>query len=102
MTDKPDHQHGDDAESESPGGSTAEPEATSASAQGPESRWRRDHGSDVPRTTSGALPPQVIVLAIILFALGFYLFRRWRQQYVTYGADSSGELPALLSALGLG
>lgn len=65
-------------------------------------RWARDHSAEVPRTAGGALPPRVIIIALLIFAVGFYLFRRWRQQYVTYGVESSGELPAVLAMLGLG
>ncbi|WP_300344236.1 hypothetical protein [Nesterenkonia sp.] len=74
--------------------------------QGPESgsdrRCDRDHAADVPRTARGALPPAVIIIAIIIFALGFFLFRQWRRQYVDYGVGSVGELPAVLGVLGLG
>lgn len=67
----------------------------------PHQRWSRDHGADVPRTASGALPLRIIIIVILIFAVGFYLFRRWRQQYVTYGVESSGELSAVLVGLGL-
>lgn len=49
-----------------------------------EERWSRDHANDVPRTASGALPTSVLVIAVGIFVLGFWLFRRWRQQYVDY------------------
>ncbi|MGO1523341.1 MAG: hypothetical protein ACTHWO_08440 [Nesterenkonia sp.] len=68
----------------------------------PHQRWSRDHGADVPRTASGALPLRIIIIVILIFAAGFYLYRRWRQQYVTYGVDSSGEISAVLAAVGLG
>lgn len=67
----------------------------------PHQRWRRDHAADVPRTASGALPLRIIIIIILIFAAGAYLYRRWRQQYVTYGVESSGELTAVLTALGL-
>ncbi|GAA4828222.1 hypothetical protein [Garicola koreensis] len=67
----------------------------------PDQRWSRDYGADVPRTAGGALPLRIIIIVILIFAAGFYLFRRWRQQYVTYGVDSSGEVSAVLAAFGL-
>lgn len=68
-----------------------------------EDRWKRDHSSDIPRTSSGGLPVGVLIIAIIFFAVGFYLFRRWRSQYVDYSnMNGWGEqLPALMAGLGL-
>lgn len=89
MAEKPDPQEhqGGDAESES----------------NMSDRWSRDHAAGVPRTSSGGLPLGVVIASVVVFALGFYLFRRWRSQYVTYGStDSAEQLPSLLSALGLG
>ena len=66
-------------------------------------RWSRDHADDVPRTASGALPISVLVIAAGIFVLGFWLFRRWRQQYVDYsnlGGWGDSVQPALL-VLGL-
>lgn len=64
-----------------------------------EERWSRDHADKVPRTASGALPTSVLVIALGIFVLGFWLFRRWRQQYVDYsniGGWGEQLQPALL------
>lgn len=102
MTEHPQRAAGDDSEPNSgasppPGGL---PPAAAGGGAG--ERWHKDHGADVPRTASGALPLRVIILAVLIFAVGFYLFRRWRQQYYTYGVESAGELPVILAGLGLG
>lgn len=67
-------------------------------------RWKRDHAEDIPRTASGGLPVGVLIIAIAIFALGFYLFRRWRSQYVDYSnlGGWGEQLPPLLTGLGLG
>lgn len=69
-----------------------------------EDRWSRDHSSDIPRTASGGLPVGILIIAIVIFAVGFYLFRRWRSQYVDYSNMGSwGEqLAPVLAGLGLG
>lgn len=110
MTDHPQRERNDDADPDSGAETTPGHDSAEASNQGSgapasagmEDRWGRDHGADVQRTARGALPLPVIIAAIAIFAVGFYLFRRWRQQYVTYGVESSGELPAVLAMLGLG
>lgn len=68
-----------------------------------EDRWKRDHSSDIPRTSTGGLPIGVLIIAFAIFAVGFYLFRRWRKQYVDYSEIGSwGEqLTPLLAACGL-
>lgn len=112
MTGHPQRERNDDAEPDSgdetpPGPSAAEtpgqePDPGSPASAGMADRWARDHGAEVQRTSRGALPLPVIIAAIVIFAVGFYLFRRWRQQYVTYGVESSGELTAVLALFGLG
>ena len=112
MTDHHQPERDDDAEPGSgaetaPGRGSGEnpghdPDPGSPTPAGMAGRWDRDHGAEVQRTSRGALPLPVIIAAIVIFAVGFYLFRRWRQQYVTYGVESSGELPAVLALLGLG
>lgn len=69
-----------------------------------EDRWKRDHSSDIPRTSTGGLPIGILIIAFAIFAVGFYLFRQWRKQYVDYSEIGSwGEqLTPLLSVLGLG
>ncbi|WP_157983769.1 hypothetical protein [Nesterenkonia muleiensis] len=69
-----------------------------------EERWRRNHGEDIPRTASGGLPLPVILIALVIFVVGFYLFRRWRSQYVDYSdlGGSGEQLQPLLIGLGLG
>lgn len=60
---------------------------------------------EVERTPSGGLPVAIIVIAAVIFIAGFWLFRRWRGQYVDYG-DIGGWaeqlLQPVLAVFGLG
>ncbi|GFZ85097.1 hypothetical protein [Nesterenkonia alkaliphila] len=67
-----------------------------------------DIPEDIQRTPNGGLPVTIIVIAAALFILGFWLFRRWRGQYVDYGNiggasdGAAGALQPLATVLGLG
>lgn len=86
----PDEQHPDEQD----------PAHTPSGAK--DDRWERDHAADIPRTASGGLPPAILITSIVIFVIGFFLFRRWRSQYVDYGSGSSDAVQQILAGVGLG
>lgn len=98
MTEKPEDSAPDEGAGVEPGPDPP-PESTAAS----ENEWGVDHAADIPRSASGGLPIAVIVIAAVIFAAVFYLFRQWRSQYVDYGElGSSGLLTSLGPLIGVG
>lgn len=52
---------------------------------------------EIPRNKRGGLPVWMVLVCLAIFALGFWLFRQWRGQYVDYsGTFSFVEVSPLL------
>ncbi|WP_150460819.1 hypothetical protein [Nesterenkonia ebinurensis] len=118
MTERPDHPEEEDssadpnqpesAELDSDEAGPAEPESAGTEFTEPEkysgpTGYLHSRDEDIPddieRTPGGGLPIAIIVIAALLFIGGFWLFRRWRQQYVDYGDIGGWAHQALQSAL---
>lgn len=109
MTERPDHPEDADPAEDPDQSEPAAPDSAGPEKYTGPTGYLHARGEDIPddieRTPGGGLPITIIVIAALLFIGAFWLFRRWREQYVDYG-DIGGwaqqALQPVLAVFGLG